>query len=148
MLICDSQLTGVAGWLAWRCTSQYPLPGSINHLEPFVVRMTAEQASVLSFVHERSELLIREPVLIGTTRWAASCNGAKTFLAWRWALITRDVVCIESTLDVESNLFVFGEDPVAKRRRLNFMISELDWQPTVIKLLRSAATDRPPQQSN
>ena len=82
--------------------------------------MTAEQSSVLSFVHDRSELLVREPVLIGTTRWVASGAGVQIFLAWRWALITLDVVCIESPLDVESNLFVIGEDPVAKRRRLNY----------------------------
>jgi len=110
--------------------------------------MTAEQSSVLSFVHDRSELLVREPVLIGTTRWVASGAGVQIFLAWRWALITLDVVCIESPLDVESNLFVIGEDPVAKRRRLNFMISELDWQPTVIKLLRSSAIDLPPPETS
>jgi hypothetical protein len=101
--------------------------------------MTAEQSSALSFVHDRSELLTSDPVLAGTTRWIAPKEGMQIFLAWRWALITLDVICIVSPLEVESNLFVIGEDPFAKRRRLNLMISELNWQPTVIEFINSTS---------
>ena len=106
--------------------------------EPLVVRVAAETASDLSFKHQRSELLLRKPVLVGMTRWRAAFDRTTIFLAWRWALIEVDVVCIESPLEIDSNLYVIGEDPVARRRRLNLLISELRWQQPVLKFLRTA----------
>jgi hypothetical protein len=114
------------------------LPEIIRLPEPLVVRVTAEIVSDLSFTHDCSEVRSREPLLLGTTRWISAFDAKLISIAWRWALIETDVVCIESPLAIEANLYVVGEDPSARRRRLNLLIAHFEWQPTVLRCIRAA----------
>jgi hypothetical protein len=98
--------------------------------------MAPDEAAELSFSHERTAVLESTPSAIGTTRWLAVAGAKRIFMAWRWALISDGVVCIESPLDIESNLYVVGEHPSARSRRLNLMISRLPWQPVVARIVR------------
>lgn len=112
------------------------MSGKFQLSEPSIVRTTVEIASALPLVHDRCEVLGTLPTLIGTTRWVAPLDDKLVFVAWRWALVRVNVVSIERPLEIQSNLYVVGERQVVRIRRLNFMVSELDWQPSVLAFIR------------
>lgn len=120
-------------------SSLKPLPGLQHPPAPLVVRVAPEAAAALSFSHEQTAVLEQNLVAVGTTCWVASALGKKLFMAWRWALISDGVVCIESPLNIDSNIYVIGEGPSARRRRLNLMISRLEWQSVVVAAIPASS---------
>lgn len=118
------------------------MPPSALLPEPLVVRVTTALCSTLSFTHDKTELVAAELPLVGTTRWTASLAGEQVFLSWRWALVAFDVICVENPLEIQSNIYVIGENPALRRRRLITMISELPWQQQLLDQFKAGDADQ------
>jgi hypothetical protein len=106
------------------------VPKDANERYPKVVRVPAARVGELVFLHVITQVAAATvgSGVCGTTRWAGPFDRNQVYLYWAWSLVGHGAVCVSDALAIDSNLYVAGELPFPRKRRLLGIVQALDWE--------------------
>jgi len=107
-----------------------------------IVRVSAAVARGLRFRHAWTRLDddSGSQCRRGLSMWRCSVGQQSLYLRWWWAMLAPECVCVEGALDVESNLYVPDEAPLARRRRLFVLVNDTGWEHFALRALQPLAS--------
>jgi hypothetical protein len=106
------------------------VPKDVKESNPNVVRVPAARVGELVFSHvfTRVDVGTVGDGVCGTTKWACPFDRKQVYLSWAWSLVGRGAVCVSDALAIDSNLYIAGELPFPRKRRLLGIVQALDWE--------------------